>query len=193
MIVSQKFSKFMNSKLLNNTLFNKRTTSYLSGLQEHQFDYFIKRAEMIENKSRYSMNDIIYISICDGFKNIGLNWVEIKEVYNKVFQSSEAFRNLDFININTLTIKIDDKISEYSYTTKNDIERKYLDRLGIPESLVDETDISEKIFTIKSIFIQSKYKHNIYMVYVYRIIDEIIKKSKELDLKVDVEQIFKSA
>jgi hypothetical protein len=144
---------------LEKLFFNKKTTCLLTGVQEHQLDYFIKRAEMIENKVRYSMNDIIYISICHSLKIVGLNWLEITNFINKSFNTIVDFRSIDFV-----------KYDFFSMTNEKNI-----------------------MFTSNCIFIEMEDNTNIYIILIYKIIKNIIKKSKELNLKIDVEHILLSA
>jgi hypothetical protein len=182
----------MNNQL-KKTFFNKKTTCLLTGLQDYQFDYFVKQANMIENKLRYSMNDIFYISICNALKDIRLTWVEIKDIYNDSFGSIENFRQNDFFNISVIELSHKEGVMLPSIYLKNDLLEKKIDKSKLPESLKDIDDITDKIFTFKSVFIESNYKHDIYIIYVYKIIDDIINKSKNLNLKVDIENILLSA
>ncbi len=184
----------MNTNNRDKSFFNKKTTCILTGMQEHQFDYFIKKACLIENKLRYSVNDIIYISICNALKDIRLTWVEIKEIFTISFGSVEKFREHDFFTISMIELSINKNLDMFpKIFLKNDLSEKKLDKIDLPESLKYCHDVTNKIFTFKSMFIESNFKYDIYLIFVYRIIQDIIKKSKELDLKVNVEKILLSA
>ncbi len=180
----------MNNQL-EKSFFNKKTTCLLTGLQDYQFDYFVKQANMIENKLRYNMNDIIYISICSALKDVRLTWVEIKDIYNKSFGSVDDFRKKDFSNISIINLSMtkDGFISPQIFL-KNELSERKLDKIDLPESLKNHDDITDKIFTLKSMFIETNFKHDTYLIFVYKIIQEIVNKSKYLDLKVDVENIL---
>ena len=184
----------MNTQL-EKLFFNKKTTCLLTGLQEHQLDYFIKRAEMIENKARYSMNDIIYISICYSLKIVGLNWLEITSFINKSFNTIEDFRGIDFVKYDffSMTIKSEEVTPSFiikdEFASKRNEKEDYEDILKIT-FMNDEKNI---IFTNNCVFIEMEDNTNIYIILIYKIIKNIIKKSKELDLKVDVEKILLSA
>lgn len=181
----------MNAQL-NKAFFNKKTTCLLTGLQEHQLDYLIKRTSLLENKLRYSMNDVVFIAICTALKEIRLTWVEIEEIYKKSFDTIDNFKNIDYFNLSLIEINFFEHKVIKRLHPKNELSEKKLDKIELPESLKNE-DITNKIFTLKSMFIQTEHKHNFYIICVYKIINEIVQKSKELDLKVDVEQILKSA
>jgi hypothetical protein len=49
------------------------------------------------------------------------------------------------------------------------------------------------MFTSNCIFIEMEDNTNIYIILIYKIIKNIIKKSKKLNLKIDVEHILLSA
>ena len=183
----------MNNQL-EKSFFNKKTTCLLTGLQDYQFDYFVKQANMIENKLRYNMNDIIYISICSALKDVRLTWVEIKDIYNKSFGSVDDFRKKDFSNISIINLSMtkDGFISPQIFL-KNELSERKLDKIDLPESLKNYDDITDKIFTFKSMFIETNCKHDTYLIFVYKIIQEIVNKSKYLDLKVDIERVLLSA
>jgi len=169
----------MNNQL-KKTFFNKKTTCLLTGLQDYQFDYFVKQADMIENKLRYSLNDVIYIKINSLFKENRLTWVEIKNLYIECFGSIENFRNIDFLQYSQVYINHDGKNSFYVFHPKNEIMDKTILKIeGSSHDFIADDDV----------FVGKKTR----IIHFYKIIDKIIKKSKELNLKVDVEHILLSA
>lgn len=177
------------------TFFNKKTTCLLSGLQEHQFDYFIKRVGFIENKLRYSLNDIIFISICNALKDVRLSWVEIKNFLTISFDSVEKFRSHDFFKFDFFSLTIKSENITHSFIIKDEFASKRSEKQDYEDILKisfinDEENI---MLTNNCIFIEMKDNTNIYIILIYKIIKNIIKKAKELDLKVDVEKILLSA
>lgn len=192
-----KYVKHMTTQL-EKLFFNKKTTCSLAGLLEHQFDYFIKRALMIENKARYSMNDIIYISICNSFKSLGFDWYEIKNFLINEFNSLNEFRKNNFLNYDTFSISIDinENDLKFSFVEKNDIvfkkSKKHPDLkdIFVIETYHEAKDVS---YVNNALHILFENNTNVYLIFIYKIIDKIILKSKELDLKIDVEHILLSA
>jgi hypothetical protein len=189
-----KYVKHMTTQL-EKLFFNKKTTCLLTGLQEHQLDYFIKRAKMIENKVRYSMNDIIYISICHSLKIVGLNWLEITNFINKSFNTIVDFRSIDFVKYDFFSMTIKSENITHSFIIKDEFASKRNEKEDYEDILKITFINNEKniMFTSNCIFIEMEDNTNIYIILIYKIIKNIIKKSKELNLKIDVEHILLSA
>lgn len=178
---------------LNKTFFNKRTTCKLSGINERQFDYFIKYVGLIEDKGRYNLNNIIYIAICNSLRNIGLTWQDIYKIVHECSTDDVSIKGINYINYDVLAITHckNDEIS-YTLIPKDDFFIQKVKKDGNENNFIVYLRKGQEIekTTKYSILISTLEKDIIYVVLIFRIINEIVNKSKELNLKVDIEKIL---
>lgn len=165
----------------------------LTGITHTQFQSF-KQAGLIENKYKYSLQDVIYVGFSNSFRLLNLNWLSVIKIYNKIFNGVENVKNFDFLKYSALSI---DMLKEEFYMViKDDINVKKLDKLEYDMFLCQKTGIKQHVILkdVKSFFIKSNNQDgDYYFIFIYKIVEEIIKRSKELDLKVNVEKILLSA
>lgn len=153
----------------------------LTGLTYNQFQSF-KLAGLIENKPRYTLNDVVYVAISNVFRNYKMSWSSIHKLYTEVFGSPEKL----------LTI-VDESLS-HKYLLISINFKKYLLVEDIDFIFRDDdptlTDIVESgLFKQSSINIDGSCSEN-YIFSIEKIINEIINNSKNLKLKVNVEDYF---
>lgn len=99
--------------------FTANKIAKLIGINKNQFFTF-KDAGLIEFKNRYSVNDAIYTSFTNSFRNRITKWSSILKFYNEVFGSVENVRSLDFLNNDVITIHIENDSKNYVFRTRND-------------------------------------------------------------------------
>lgn len=190
----------MNTQLYKKQFFSANKTAELAGISKSQFDNF-KASGLIEYKHRYSLNEVVYISFTNSFRIHGFKWTTILNFYNDVFKDLDNTKSLDFLNNDVLFINEykdnnGEKYYEYLFKSKNDPLTEMLLQIQI---VFKDVLAKEKLSTP---IICNNFCHavktvdgmcEIYSIFLYKIVEEIILKSKELDLKVDVESILKSA
>lgn len=176
---------------LTKTKFSGLKLCKLVGISHNQFQSF-KLAGLIENKHKYTLNDVIYVAISNVFREYKMSWVSIYNLYRIVFDSPENFLNLinenSFLDLDFILLMPSDNKVRFMLTPK-----KYFQKIPL-QSFVDS--LKEPINFEYGFFVENISEENkqlVYGVYVWKVIDKIIRNSKELDLKVDVESILKSA
>lgn len=185
----------METKPIDKSLFSANKTAELSGLTKRQFDSF-KNVGLIENKDRYTLNDVIYVSFSNTFRLHGFKWETILEFYIKIFGSLNNVKELDFLNNDVMIINLIDGEGFYNFKKRDDeLVKSLRNYLVIFKSVCE--DITNRETMILDNFC-SAIKHDeknyeIYTIFLYSIVQKIILKSKQINLKVDVEKILLSA
>lgn len=144
----------------------------LVGITHHQFQSF-KLAGLIEYKSHYTLKDVIYVGITNNFRLKKHSWKTIKNIYIDVFKDLDFLKKTDFLKLDIILIDLSN--STYQFLPKHDV-------VGI--------DFNAEILNVLYNMETCNY---CYLIYVNKVIDEIIANSKKIDLKVDVEKILLSA
>ena len=144
----------------------------LVGISHHQFQSF-KLAGLIEYKTRYNLKDVIYVAITNNFRLKKMSWLTIKKLYLDVFNDLDFINNIDYVKYDIISIDMSNNL--YQLMPKHDVV---------------EIDCSMGELNL----LYSKDTNNyFYLIYVNKVIEQIIKNSKKLDLKVNVEHILLSA
>lgn len=171
----------------------------LVGISHHQFQSF-KLAGLIENKPKYTLNNVIYVGISNVFRMGAMSWLNIFNLYTEVFGDPKIFLDLidkePFYKVDFINLYINDKRYElhlkdekrYDIYLKNELTMyKKKKDIPMPGAFSEDPDIIKYIY-----FSENDYEYTKYIVYVYKVLDKIIENSKHLSLKVDVEKILLS-
>lgn len=168
----------------------------LVGISHNQFQSF-KLAGLIDNKPKYTLNDVIYVGVSNVFRMAKMSWATIYNLYTEIFGSPKIFS--DFINQNSL-FKYDyiclyptakDNEMKYTLSSKDELARHKFEKHPIPESLLNDPNFTEYGFFYRNIFENNQYA--ICTIYIWKVLDKIIENSKHINLKVDVERVLLSA
>ncbi len=158
--------------ILTKTKFSGLQLCKLVGITHNQFQSF-KLAGLIEYKNRYTLQDVVYVAVSNNFRVKKFSWLSIKKLYMDVFKDLDILKNIDFLKLDI--ILIDPSKNNYVLMYKHQF-------VGI--------DFNSNILSV----CQNIETGNIYyLIYINKIIADIIGNSKNLDLKVDVEKILLSA
>ena len=182
-------------KPIDKSFFSANKTAELAGLSKRQFDSF-KSVGLIDYKDRYTLNDIIYVSFSNTFRIHGYKWETILEFYIKIFGSLNNVKEVDFLNNDVMMINLIDGDGFFSFKNREDeLVKNLRNHLTIvKKAFKNETDKKVMILDNFCTAIKEGEKnYEIYTIFLYSIVQKIIIKSKELDLKVDVEKILLSA
>jgi hypothetical protein len=173
--------------------FSGATLSKLAGITERQFES-LRGSGLLETKSRYSIQDVIFVALTNTFRVAqSKSWISIFNLFNSSFKSVENVKKIDCLNNDVLLIFKSDKTCFFSLRSKDDDYVKKCTALNLASVKAVEDIIGKKISLYTNFSVSMGDDKEIYFIYLYKIVDEIIAKSKELDLKVDVENILLSA
>lgn len=172
--------------------FSGATLCKLVGITERQFES-LRASGLLETKLRYSIQDVIFVAITNTFRVAqNKSWISIYNLFNTSFKGVENVKKLDCLNNDVLLIFKSDISCFYSLRDSDDDYVKKCTALNLA-SIEAIEDLTGKRISLYDNFCVSREDKEIYFIYLYRIREFIIEKSKELDLKVDVEKILLSA
>lgn len=180
----------MNTQLYK-TKFSGAKLSKLAGISERQFESF-RKSGLIETKSRYTLQDVIYVNLSDYFRSKQkTTWLNIKKFYTDVFGSVEFLANLPYLELDG--IKIDSEEKTYELFYKNDEladvrSKKIIETITKEEELHLSRMLSDYGLTLENCFLNLSRK--IYLIQFDLVLKKIIENSKDMDLKVDVKELL---
>jgi len=163
----------------------------LVGISHHQFQSF-KLAGLIDNKPKYTLNDVIYVSISNVFRECKISWSSIYKLYNDVFGSPQNFLNFiyedSFLDMDFLLLIPTNDDGKIFFTLKKNFQQ-------IP--LKNFTESLKNVLKLESGFFVKNVSEDsiqiLYGVYVDKVVKKIIQNSKQINLKVDIKKILLSA
>ena len=144
----------------------------LVGISHHQFQSF-KLAGLIEYKTRYNLQEVIYVAITNNFRIKKMSWLTIKKLYSDVFKDLDFLKNINYLKFDIISIDVSNNF--YQLMPKHDV-----------------VNIDYRMGELNLLYSKDTGNY-FYLIYVNKVIEQIIKNSKELDLKIDVENILLSA
>lgn len=177
--------------LLYRTKFSGAKLSKLAGITVTQFDSF-RKSGLIESKSRYSLQDVIFVSLSNYFRTKEkMSWLSIYKFYVDIFGSVEFFANLPYLELDG--IKIDSEEKTYELFYKNDEladvrSKKIIETITKEEELHLSKMLSDYGLTLENCFLNLSRK--IYLIQFDLVLKKIIENSKDMDLKVDVRELL---
>jgi hypothetical protein len=153
----------------------------LVGITETQF-LNLRRSGLMIDKPRYSLQDVFFVALCNDFRTrANKSWLSIIKLFERVFKDLETAKNIDFFK-EIISFTFDDDVNNYEY-------------LGFDDPLANGVF---KKFEDTKYFMFDSFCFTIgdcEMCYInlLKIRLTVINRAKELDLKVDVEQVLLSA
>lgn len=172
--------------------FSGATLSKLSGITERQFES-LRSSGLLETKLRYSIQDVIFVAIINTFRVAqSMSWISIYNLFDTSFKGVDNVKKLDCLNNDVLLIFKSSSTCFYSLRDKEDDYVKKCTALNLA-SIEAIEDLTGKKVLLYDNFCVSREDKEIYFIYLYKIRESIIEKSKKMDLKVDVEKILLSA
>jgi hypothetical protein len=182
--------KTMND-LYRKEFFSANKVAELVGITKRQFDT-IKSIGLIDFKHRYSLNEVIYIAFTNSFKVHNMNWRDILDFYNDIFGGVKYVKNLDYLKNDYLIITKNFNVF-YFENRENELIKsmEFIKNITVNEAM-KKLNKEKNVPTIDDNFLFALGDVKSYQICIYKIVEKIIEKSKELDLKVDVESILLS-
>ena len=144
----------------------------LVGITHNQFQSF-KLAGLIEYKLQYNLNEIIYVAITNNFRIKKMSWLTIKKLYSDIFKDLDFLKNIDYTKFDIISIDMSNNF--YQLMPKHDL-----------------IDIDFGMGELNLLYSKDTSNY-FYLIYVNKVIEQIVKNSKKLDLKVNVEKVLLSA
>jgi hypothetical protein len=173
--------------------FSANKVAELVGITKRQFDT-IKSIGLIDFKHRYSLNEVIYIAFTNSFKIHNMNWCDILDFYNDIFGSVENVKNLDYLKNDYLIVYKNLDIFMFKDREDNLIKSmEFVKQATVSKAMTLLKRDDDNIPSIDLNFCFIFGEVGFYQICIYKIVEKVINKSKELDLKVDVEKILLSA
>lgn len=171
--------------------FSANKVAELAGITKRQFDT-IKSIGLIDFKHKYSLNEIIYITFTNSFKVHNMNWCDILDFYNDIFGSVDNVKNLDYLKNDYLIVY--KNVKKFMFKDREDTLIKSMEYMKYAMISEAEKQLdNDNIPFIDENFCFAFGEVEFHQICIYKIVEKVIKKSKELDLKVDVEKILLSA
>ena len=102
-----------------------------------------------------------------------MSWLTIKKLYSDIFKDLDFLKNIDYTKFDIISIDMSNNF--YQLMPKHDL-----------------IDIDFGMGELNLLYSKDTSNY-FYLIYVNKVIEQIVKNSKKLDLKVNVEKVLLSA
>lgn len=180
-------------------LFSGQKTCKLVGITPAQFQSF-KQAGLIQNKYRYSLQEIIYIAFTNQLRQMRYSWETISKFYNDKSNCFNLIANTDILRYSVIIMVMDNKTGQLKvmFIPKKNPTREDNNYMKWIEDLKRLTDTIA--IEVNKIGCESKESTKnpfwwcqvndtrINIFYVSRVAEEIIQNSRSLNTRINVEK-----
>lgn len=183
----------------NKPLFSGLKTCELAGIERGQIQS-LKKVGLIQNKFRYSVQEIIYIAFANQLRQMGYSWKTISGFYDDKNNYFNLIANTDILCYSVIIMAVDDKTGQFktiliprkNRSREDDNYMKWIESLkNLTDTIateVNEMRIEPKENTQKPSWWCRVNDTRINIFYISRVVEEIIQNSRALNTRINVEK-----